>query len=184
MTFALLLSNRKYQHIYFCLESFLSAFKLSKYWTLSLYNNSNFTTRLLNSLFQIQVCLNHKFIYSYYWFQCVFCNSSKVSSDSIYMESSQLVCGATELAGFCVLWVSTNIFLYASCSHFWLQILMFKFNCSIVYLEIPLGRDSSSCGDWSVGKQWGLTDWFLYGSPYSMEVFLMNLLEAFINNLC
>ena len=57
-------------------------------------------------------------------------------------------------------------------------------NCPIVYAEIPLGRDSFSCGDQSVGKQWGLIDWFLYGAPYSIEGFLMNLWEWFNNNLC
>ena len=56
-----------------------------------------------------------------------------------------------------------------------------KFNCAIVYSEIPLGRDSFSCGDRSVGEQWGLIDWFLYGAPYSIEgLFLMNLSESFI----
>ena len=59
-----------------------------------------------------------------------------------------------------------------------------KCYCPIVYSEIPLGRDSFSCGDRSTGKQCGLIDWFLYGAPYSIEGFLKNLSKLFINNLC
>ena len=59
-----------------------------------------------------------------------------------------------------------------------------KFNCPIVYSEIPLGGDSFSCGDRSIGKQCGLIDWFLYAAPYSIEGFLKNLSESLINNLC
>ena len=59
-----------------------------------------------------------------------------------------------------------------------------KCNCPIVYSEIPLCRDSFSCGDRSAGKQCGLIAWFLYSARYSIEGFLKNLLESFINNLC
>ena len=37
---------------------------------------------------------------------------------------------------------------------------------------------------WRSGKQCGLIDWFLYAAPYSIEDFLKNLSELFINNLC
>ena len=50
--------------------------------------------------------------------------------------------------------------------------------------EIPLGGDSFSCEDWSVAKQYGSTDWLLYGAPHSVEGFLKNLSESSINNLC
>ena len=57
-TFASLLSNRKCQHICFCLESFL--------WTIEYFSFTAtviFTTRLLNSLCQFQqVFLNHNLI--------------------------------------------------------------------------------------------------------------------------
>ena len=58
-----------------------------------------------------------------------------------------------------------------------------KSNCPIVASEIALGRDSFSCGDWSVGKQCILIDWFLYAATYSTG-FLKSLSESFINNLC
>ena len=55
-----------------------------------------------------------------------------------------------------------------------------KFNCTIVYSEIPRFRDSFSYGDGSAGKQRGLIDWFLFGAPYSIEGFLKNLSESLI----
>ena len=58
-----------------------------------------------------------------------------------------------------------------------------KFNCPKVYSEMPLGRDLFSCGDRSFGKQCQLIDWFLYAALYSIEGFLKNLSESFINNL-
>ena len=59
-----------------------------------------------------------------------------------------------------------------------------KFKRPIVYSEIPLGRDLFSYIEPSAGKQWGLIDRFLYSAPYSIEGFLMDLSESFINDLC
>ena len=95
-----LLSNRKCQHICFCLESFLKTIEYFSFTATAI-----FTTRLLNSL----VSFNKYFlvIIPYYRFPREFCNRSLVLPDSIYMESCHLVCGANGLAGFYVLWVST-----------------------------------------------------------------------------
>ena len=58
-----------------------------------------------------------------------------------------------------------------------------KFNCATANSEMPLGRDSFSCGDQLAGKQCRLIDWFPCSAPYSIEGFLKNLSESFINNL-
>ena len=57
-----------------------------------------------------------------------------------------------------------------------------KYNCSIVYLQTPLGRDSFQCGDRSHCKKCRLIDWFLYTAPFSIEGFLKS--ESFIKNFC
>ena len=59
-----------------------------------------------------------------------------------------------------------------------------KFNCALVYSEIYLGRDSFSCGDQSVGKQWRLIDWFLYGAPYSIEGFSQWIYQNHLLLIC
>ena len=47
-------SNRDCRHICFCLKNFLQNLGLSKILNISFYKNNNFTTRLLNNLFQFQ----------------------------------------------------------------------------------------------------------------------------------
>ena len=93
-----------------------------------------------------------------------------------------MVCDENELAGFCVVCVSTRCFSIRVIPS---TIFNHKFspvkkrNCPIVYSENPLGRDSFSYGDQSVGKQYRSFDWFLHGAPYSIEGFLKNLSESF-----
>ena len=51
-------------------------------------------------------------------------------------------------------------------------------------LSLPLDRDLFSCGDRSVGKQWGLIDWFLYGAPYSIEEFFKWIYQNHLLIIC
>ena len=104
----------------------------------------------------------------------MFCNSFIPLSDSIYMEAGQLLC-VVQMSWLISAWYG---FLLRC---FFVQVVLIfnynfscvkKCNCPIVYLEIPLGRDSFSCGDWSVDKQYKLIAWFLYGACYSIEGFL------------
>ena len=94
------------------------------------------------------------------------------------MEVSQCVCGANAWYGFLL-----RFFLIKLTQFNYRFSCVKKSNCPIVSSEIALGRDSFSCGDWSVGKQYILIDWFLYAAPYSIG-FLKSLSESFINNLC
>ena len=55
---------------------------------------------------------------------------------------------------------------------------------NLIALSLPLGRDSFSCGNWSVGKQWGLIDWFLYGAPYSIEEFFKWIYQNHLLIIC
>ena len=55
------------------------------------------------------------------------------------------------------------------------------YNCSVVYSEIPLGRNSFSRGDRSLAKHCRSIDFFLHGTPDSLEGFSS---ESLINNLC
>ena len=59
-----------------------------------------------------------------------------------------------------------------------------KCNCLIVYSEIFFGRDLFSRRDQSVGKQWGLIDWFLYGAPYSIEEFFKWIYQNHLLIIC
>ena len=55
---------------------------------------------------------------------------------------------------------------------------------NLIALSLPLDRDSFSCGDRSVGKQWGLIDWFLYGAPYSIEGFFKWIYQNHLLIIC
>ena len=54
----------------------------------------------------------------------------------------------------------------------------------LIALSLTFDRDSFSCGDRSVGKQWGLIDWFLYGAPYSIEGFFKWIYQNHLLIIC
>ena len=95
------------------------------------------------------------------------------------MEAGQLVCGANELAGFCVVYgFYLDVSLY--------ELFSFLITNSITNLITNLIAllPYRPCRHRSVGKQGGLTDWLLYGAPYSIAGCLKNLPHSFINKLC
>ena len=93
------------------------------------------------------------------------------------MEAGQLVCGANELAGFCVVYgFCLDVSLY--------ELFSLLITNSHVSVNLTALLPYRPCRHRSVGKQGGLTDWFLYGPPYSIEGCLKNLSHSFINKLC
>ena len=55
---------------------------------------------------------------------------------------------------------------------------------NLIALSLPFGRDSFLCGDRSVSKQWGLSGWFLCGTPYIIEGFFKWIYQNHLLIIC